>query len=199
MPQATQVRAAYDDRNIYFAFHCVDPEPDKVRSTLSRRDNMWNDDWVGLSLDSVGNGQSSYDLFVNPHGVQGDILTTPERGREHRARLRLGQRRAAARPRATTSRCACRSPASASRAAATSSMGILFWRRVSRLGHVGLVARGARGQELHRAPRADGAPRPEAAAHAGGDPERHLLAAADARHARRLRRGRLGSRRRASR
>jgi hypothetical protein len=42
------------------------PRAAKVRSTLSRRDNMWNDDWVGLSLDSVGNGQSSYDLFVNP-------------------------------------------------------------------------------------------------------------------------------------
>ncbi len=46
-----------------------DPEPDKVRSTLSRRDNMWNDDWVGMSLDSVGNSQSSYDLFVNPQTV----------------------------------------------------------------------------------------------------------------------------------
>ena len=52
--QMTEVRAAYDDRHLYFAFHCVDPEPAKVRSTLSRRDNMWNDDWVGLSLDSVG-------------------------------------------------------------------------------------------------------------------------------------------------
>ena len=58
LPQQTEVRAAYDDRYLYFAFRCLDPEPGKVRSTLSRRDNLWNDDWVGLSLDSVGNGQS---------------------------------------------------------------------------------------------------------------------------------------------
>ena len=55
--QRTEVRVAYDDRNLYFSFRCIDPEPDKVRGTLSRRDNVWNDDWVGLSLDSVGNGQ----------------------------------------------------------------------------------------------------------------------------------------------
>jgi len=64
IPQTTEVRAVYDDRFLYFAFRCVDPEPEKVRSTLSRRDNIWNDDWVGLSLDSIGNAQSSYDLFA---------------------------------------------------------------------------------------------------------------------------------------
>src|SRR5439155_553878 len=80
MAQQTQVLAAYDDRNLYFAFRCLDPEPGKVRGSLSRRDDLWNDDWVGLSLDSLGNGQTSYDLFVNPLGVQGDILTTPSAG-----------------------------------------------------------------------------------------------------------------------
>ena len=80
LAQQTEVRAAYDDRYLYFAFRCLDPEPGKVRSTISRRDNMFNDDWVGMSLDSVGNGQSSYDLFINPAGVQGDILTTPSAG-----------------------------------------------------------------------------------------------------------------------
>ena len=80
LPQQTEVRAAYDDRYLYFAFHCIDPEPARCAARLSRRDNLWNDDWVGLSLDSVGNGQSSYDMFVNPLGVQGDILTTPSAG-----------------------------------------------------------------------------------------------------------------------
>jgi transcriptional regulator len=72
LAQTTEVRAVYDDRSIYFAFRCRDPQPGKVRSTLSRRDRLWNDDWVGLSLDSVGNGQSSYDFFVKPAGVQAD-------------------------------------------------------------------------------------------------------------------------------
>jgi hypothetical protein len=82
LAQQTEVRAAYDDRYIYFAFRCLDPEPGKIRSTISRRDSMFGDDWVGVSLDSIGNGQSSYDLFINPSGVQGDILTTSSSGEQ---------------------------------------------------------------------------------------------------------------------
>jgi hypothetical protein len=48
---------AYDSTAIYFAFRCLDPEPDKIRSTISRRDNVWNDDWVGVSLDSTARGR----------------------------------------------------------------------------------------------------------------------------------------------
>lgn len=32
-PFLTDVRVAYDDRNLYFAFHCFDEEPDKIRTT----------------------------------------------------------------------------------------------------------------------------------------------------------------------
>ena len=53
----TQVWMAFDDKAIYFAFKCLDPEPDKIRTTISRRDNVWNDDWVGVSLDSSRAGQ----------------------------------------------------------------------------------------------------------------------------------------------
>ena len=53
LAQQTEVHAAYDERYLYFAFHCSDPEPQKVRGSLSRRDSLWQDDWVGLSLDSV--------------------------------------------------------------------------------------------------------------------------------------------------
>jgi hypothetical protein len=72
----TDVRIVYDDRNIYFAFHCFDDEPDRIRTTVSRRDNVFNDDWIALSLDSAGTGQTAYHLFVNPSGVQMDALNT---------------------------------------------------------------------------------------------------------------------------
>ena len=32
----TDVRIAYDDRNLYFAFHCFDNEPDKIRTKVSQ-------------------------------------------------------------------------------------------------------------------------------------------------------------------
>lgn len=80
MPQRTDVRIAYDERNLYFAFHCFDSEPDKIRTTISRRDSVFNDDWVGFSLDSNGTGQTSYHLIVNPSGVQMDALNTSSSG-----------------------------------------------------------------------------------------------------------------------
>src|SRR5213594_86212 len=66
----TDVRIAYDERYLYFAFHCLDPEPTKIRTTISRRDNVFNDDWIGLSLDSAAPGQTSYHLMVNPSGIR---------------------------------------------------------------------------------------------------------------------------------
>jgi hypothetical protein len=73
---STQVWVAYDDKAIYFAFRCLDPEPDKIRTTISRRDNVWNDDWVGVSLDSSRAGQMAYHMFINPSGIQMDALQT---------------------------------------------------------------------------------------------------------------------------
>src|SRR5712691_300518 len=133
LAQRTEVHATYDDRYLYFAFHCLAPEPDKVRSTMSRRDQMWNDDWVGLSLDSVGNGQSSYDMFINPAGVQGDILTTPSAG-ENSAPDWVWD--SAGRRTEQGYDVEMRLPLTSIRfvSGAEVRMGVLFWRRVSRLG-----------------------------------------------------------------
>jgi hypothetical protein len=83
----TDVRIAYDDRNLYFAFHCFDNEPDKIRTTVSRRDTAFNDDWIALSLDSAGTGQTAYHLFVNPSGSQMDALNTTASGEQFDADL----------------------------------------------------------------------------------------------------------------
>ena len=78
--ERTEVRAAYDDRFIYFAFHCLSDAPEQIRTTISRRDNAFNDDWVGLSLDSTGTGQTAYHLLVNPSGIQMDAVNTASAG-----------------------------------------------------------------------------------------------------------------------
>jgi hypothetical protein len=72
--QRTSVWIGYDEEAIYFAFRCFDAEPDKIRSTISQRDSVWNDDWVGVSLDSSRAGQIAYHMFVNPSGIQMDAL-----------------------------------------------------------------------------------------------------------------------------
>jgi hypothetical protein len=78
----TDVRIAYDDRNIYFAFHCRDNEPDKIRTNVAKRDASFNDDWLALSLDSAGTGQAAYHLFSNPSGSQMDALNTSASGEQ---------------------------------------------------------------------------------------------------------------------
>jgi hypothetical protein len=131
--QKTEVRAAYDDKALYFAFHCVDPDPSKIRGSLSRRDQLFNDDWVGLSLDSVGNGQASYDHFVNPRGVQADVLTTPSAG-ENSAPDWIWE--SAGRRTEQGYDVEIRLPLTSLRFKSGDDvkMGVLFWRRVSRLG-----------------------------------------------------------------
>ncbi len=133
IPQTTEVRVSYDDAGLYFAFHCVDPEPAKVRATLSRRDDLWSDDWVGVSLDALGTGQQTYDLFVNPRGVQGDILNTATAG-ETTAPDWVWD--SAGRQTPEGYDVEIRVPWKSIRFAsgADVKMGILFWRRVSRLG-----------------------------------------------------------------
>jgi hypothetical protein len=83
----TDVRVAYDDRNIYFAFHCFDNEPAKIRTNVSRRDSAFNDDWIAISLDSAGTGQTAYHLFSNPSGSQMDAINTSASGEQFDADL----------------------------------------------------------------------------------------------------------------
>ena len=78
----TDVRVAYDDRNIYFAFHCHDNEPDKIRTNIAKRDSAFNDDWLALSLDSAATGQAAYHFFSNPSGSQMDALNTSASGEQ---------------------------------------------------------------------------------------------------------------------
>ncbi len=85
LPYKTSVWMSYDSKNLYFAMKAYDPEPDKIKTSVTKRDNMWSDDWIGLSVDTIGDGQSFYDLFVNPSGIQGDILTTHSSGEDSAA------------------------------------------------------------------------------------------------------------------
>ena len=80
LPKKTRVWMAHDPDNLYFAFYCHDSEPGKIKTSVTKRDNLWNDDWVGLGLDTGGNRQSLYELFVNPSGMQGDLFNTPASG-----------------------------------------------------------------------------------------------------------------------
>ena len=80
--ERTHVWMAYDDEAIYVAFRCLDSQPNRIRTTISRRDNAFGDDWVGFSLDSSRAGQLAYHLFVNPSGIQMDALQSGSNGED---------------------------------------------------------------------------------------------------------------------
>ncbi len=70
--QRTTAYCAYDSANLYFAFRCYDLEPDKIKTSVSSRDNIRSDDWVCINLDSFNDQQSLYAFYVNPNGIQTD-------------------------------------------------------------------------------------------------------------------------------
>jgi hypothetical protein len=133
LPQKTVVWLAYDDKNLYFAFHCFDTEPKKIKTSITKRDSMWNDDWVGLAFDSLGNKQYSYDLFVNPNGIQGDILNSAVSGEDVSVDFVWYS---AGRVTEDGYQVEIRIPLRSIRFKSGEEvrMGIYFWRRISRLG-----------------------------------------------------------------
>ncbi len=69
--QATEVRIGYDATNLYFAFRAWD-EPGKVRATVAKRDNIFDDDFIWLTLDTFNDRRKAYALAFNPLGIQAD-------------------------------------------------------------------------------------------------------------------------------
>jgi len=82
LPFRTRVWVAYDRENLYIAFHCLDPEPDKIKTSVAKRDTIFSDDWVGLIIDTFNSNKNGYELFVNPSGMQGDALFTISNGED---------------------------------------------------------------------------------------------------------------------
>jgi hypothetical protein len=82
LPQKTAVYLAYDPDNLYFAFYCYDTEPEKIKTSITKRDNNWNDDWVGFAIDTCGSRQFGYECFINPDGIQSDGYISSSSGED---------------------------------------------------------------------------------------------------------------------
>ena len=77
----TEVLIGYDPKFLYIAFRAFD-EPDKIRSTIAKRDNIWQDDYVGFYLDTFNDKRKAFEMFFNPLGIQGDGVLTEGRGED---------------------------------------------------------------------------------------------------------------------
>jgi len=72
----TEALLFHDESRLYIGFRALDPEPSAIRAHLTDRDNAWNDDWVGVVLDTFNDERRSYLFVVNPLGVQMDNIET---------------------------------------------------------------------------------------------------------------------------
>src|SRR5687767_15346892 len=77
----TEVLLGYDEKTFYVAFRAFD-EPDKIRSTVAKRDNIFQDDYVGFFLDTFNDQRRAFEFFFNPLGIQGDGILTEGRGED---------------------------------------------------------------------------------------------------------------------
>jgi Domain of unknown function (DUF5916)/Carbohydrate family 9 binding domain-like len=71
-PVQTKVLAGYDENHLYLAFIAYD-SPRAIRASMRDRDEIFNDDYIGMILDTYGNGAWAYEIFLNPLGIQGDL------------------------------------------------------------------------------------------------------------------------------
>lgn len=78
--ERTEVYVSYDDTNLYAVFVCHAADPSRIRARMSRREQIFNDDFVGLFLDTFNDRQRAYEFLASPLGIQLDGILTEGTG-----------------------------------------------------------------------------------------------------------------------
>ena len=80
--QKTVAYLGYDRKNLYVAFRCYDTERKKIRASITNRDNIIDDDWVAIFLDTFDEKRRAFSFILNPLGIQLDAIRTEEGGND---------------------------------------------------------------------------------------------------------------------
>lgn len=81
-PVATKAYIFDGGDTLYIGFEAQEPSPENMRANLRDRDNVWDDDLVGIILDTYGTQKLAYHFYVNPLGVQIDAAQSEVNGTE---------------------------------------------------------------------------------------------------------------------
>src|SRR3954465_9258564 len=74
--EKTEAYISYDPANLYVVFVCHAKDPSKIRARMNRREQIFNDDFVGVFLDTFNDRQRAYMFLVSPLGIQLDGIVT---------------------------------------------------------------------------------------------------------------------------
>jgi hypothetical protein len=72
-PVKTEIFFYENGESFNVAIIAYDPKPELIRASLRDRDALWNDDNVGIIIDTFNDKRSGYEFFVNPLGAQADM------------------------------------------------------------------------------------------------------------------------------
>jgi len=69
----TRVRFLLSQTHLFVGVRCFDPEPHRITASRTRRDSdLYDDDCIGIGLDTFHDGRRAYYFFTNPLGAQMD-------------------------------------------------------------------------------------------------------------------------------
>lgn len=74
---AQQKTTAYlyeNGESLFVAFRAEDTNMGQLRAYIKDRDSAYQDDFVGIQMDTFNDEQRAYEFFVNPYGSQMDLL-----------------------------------------------------------------------------------------------------------------------------
>ncbi|MES2605681.1 MAG: DUF5916 domain-containing protein [Pseudomonadota bacterium] len=73
-PVQTEVYIMEDGESFLAAFVAHDPDPSKIRAFYRDRDRAFQDDCVGFVIDTFNDERRAFEFFINPLGVQMDLI-----------------------------------------------------------------------------------------------------------------------------
>lgn len=78
----TDVKVLYDQEAVYIGVELRDPEPNKIKKQLTKRDDFAIADHFGVFFNGYNDGQQEFRFFVSAAGVQQDGVYTPANGED---------------------------------------------------------------------------------------------------------------------
>ncbi|MCA1615751.1 MAG: carbohydrate binding family 9 domain-containing protein, partial [Acidobacteria bacterium] len=71
----------YDSKFLYLGFKAFD-DPAQVRGRVAKRDGIFDDDFIGVYLDTYNDKRKAFEFFFNPLGIQADAIRTEGSGED---------------------------------------------------------------------------------------------------------------------
>ncbi len=79
-PVRTVVWFACNESQLLAAVRAYDPDPSQIRANYKDHDDIGGEDWCALILDTFNDNRRMFDFFVNPLGVQAEMIESSQGG-----------------------------------------------------------------------------------------------------------------------